>query len=108
MYGGKTARRSAQRPADKGTPSMTISLTQPAVRRTIAGPARRARSGPLGSITWLVILAALGPAAASKAVGDEPAPAAAAPASADQPKPSQYAPAADLVEQAEYYIGHLS
>ena len=38
------------------------------------------------------------------ASGEDPA----APPAAGEPKPSQYAPAADLVDQAEYYIGRLS
>ncbi len=53
----------------------------------------------------LLALVAIAQAGWPVASGDEPA---AKPEAAGQPKPSQYAPAADLVEQAEYYIGRLS
>jgi hypothetical protein len=55
----------------------------------------------------LLGLVAIAQASWMVASGEDPAPPAAA-QPGGEPKPSQYAPAADLVDQAEYYIGRLS
>ncbi|HTU26495.1 MAG TPA: hypothetical protein VMF30_13905 [Pirellulales bacterium] len=54
----------------------------------------------------LLALAAIAQLSWTIADGED-RPAAAPPAAAGEPKPSQYAPAADLIDQAEYYIGRI-
>jgi hypothetical protein len=56
----------------------------------------------------LLALVAVAQASWLVASGEDAAAPAAAPQVAGEPKPSQYAPAADLVDQAEYYLGRLS